>query len=295
MHSLAQALLLAALLAAGADARAAPARPTLLAVDDDGRTLALAAPAQRIVSLAPGATAMLFAAGAGPRVVGASDYSDEPDGARALPRVGDSHGYDLERILALHPDVVVVWSGGMAAAQIDRLERQGLRIYRHRLRRLDDIPASLVRLGILAGTAASAREAAAGYAQRLAALRLRYAAGGRRSLLIEVWDQPLYTVGGAELLSDVIAACGYRNAYADLPDAGPAVSIESVLERNPDVILALGSDTASAAGWAARWQAYPSLAAVRAAQVLPWSDPRLSRLGPSMIDAAEALCRALPR
>lgn len=287
------ALLLATLLAGAALARAA-APAALLAVDDDQRTLALAAPAQRIVSLAPGATAMLFAAGAGGRVVGVSAYSDEPEAARALPRVGDSHRYDLERILALRPDVVVVWSGGMAAAQIEHLERQGLRVYRHRLRRLDDIGPSLVRLGILAGTADAARAAAASAGQRLAALRRRYATGGGHRLLIQVWDQPLYTVGGAELLSDVISTCGETNIYADLPDAGPAVSLESVLERNPEVILTLGSDAASAAAWAARWQAYPSLAAVRAGQVLAWSDPRLSRLGPSMIDAAEALCRALP-
>jgi ABC-type Fe3+-hydroxamate transport system substrate-binding protein len=91
-----------------------------------------------------------------------------------------------------------------------------------------------------------------------------------------------------------VATCGYRNLYADLPDPGPAVAVESVLARNPDVILALAGDPQSAASWARRWQAFAVLAAVRAGHVLPWSDPRLSRLGPSMLDATEALCRALP-
>ena len=109
-----------------------------------------------------------------------------------------------------------------------------------------------------------------------------------------MWDQPLYTVGGGQLLSDVVATCGYRNLYADLPDPGPAVAVESVLARNPDLILALAGDPASAAAWAQRWQAFPVLAAVRAGHVLAWSDPRLSRLGPAMLDATEALCLALP-
>jgi iron complex transport system substrate-binding protein len=273
--------------------------------DDEGHRFELAGPARRIVSLSPGATAMLFAAGAGTQVVGTSEFSDEPAAASGVPRVGDSHGVDVERLLALHPDVVVVWSGGTAPSQIERLTLLGLRVYRHRLARLDEFPASLVRLGTLAGTEAQAQRAAADFAARLTALQARYYRSGRaetaggpgagtRTILLQLWDQPLYTVGGTELLSDVVATCGYRNLYADLPDPGPAVAVESVLARNPDVILALAGDPQSAASWARRWQAFAVLAAVRAGHVLPWSDPRLSRLGPSMLDATEALCRALP-
>jgi iron complex transport system substrate-binding protein len=268
----------------------------LVIEDDEHHRFELAGPARRIVSLAPGATAMLFAAGAGAQVVGTSEYSDEPAAASRLPRIGDSQAVDLERVLALRPDVVVVWSGGTAPALIQRLERQGLRVYRHRLARLDEIAPSLERLGLLAGTQAQAQRAAAAATARLEALRARYRgdATRTRTILLQVWDQPLYTVGGGQLLSDVVATCGYRNLYADLPDPGPAVAVESVLARNPDLILALAGDPASAAAWAQRWQAFPVLAAVRAGHVLAWSDPRLSRLGPAMLDATEALCLALP-
>jgi iron complex transport system substrate-binding protein len=267
--------------------------------DDEHHRLELAGPARRIVSLAPGATAMLFAAGAGALLVGTSAYSDEPLAARRVPRIGDSRGFDLERILALKPDVVVVWSGGTAPAQVERLERAGLTVYRHRVGRLDEFGPSLARFGALAGTEPQAQRAAADFAVRLQALRARYATpagggAGRRTILLQVWDQPLYTVGGAELLSDVAATCGYRNVYVDLPDPGPAVALESVLARNPDVILALAGDPLSAASWARRWQAYPLLTAVHSGHVLAWSDPRLSRLGPAMLDATEALCQALP-
>jgi iron complex transport system substrate-binding protein len=238
---------------------------------------------------------MLFAAGAGAALVGTSAFSDEPAAASRVPRIGDSHGVDLERLLALRPDVVVVWSGGTAPAQIERLEREGLRVYRHHLARLDDIAPSLERFGRLAGTEAQAQRAAADLAARLDALRARYRGAPSRTILLQVWDQPLYTVGGTALLSDVAATCGYRNLYADLTDPGPAVGVESVLARNPDVIVALAGDPQSAASWARRWQAYPLLAATRAGHVLAWSDPSLSRLGPAMLDATEALCRALPR
>jgi iron complex transport system substrate-binding protein len=238
---------------------------------------------------------MLFAAGAGAQILGTSDYSDEPQAAQRIERVGDSQSFDLERILALHPDVVVVWSGGTNAAQIVRLERVGLKVYRHRLDRLSDIPASLRRLGALAGTAGQAQAAAASLELRIATLERRYATAHGGTVLIQVWDHPIYTVGRAQLMSDVLRICGYRNLYQDLPDPGPAVSLESVLQRDPDLILAVASDQKSANDWVQRWGAYPTLKAVRRGRLVPWTDPRLSRLGPSMVDATESLCGALDR
>ncbi len=262
-------------------------------IDDDRRALQLSSRTPRIVSLAPGATAMLFAAGAGAQVVGTSDYSNEPAAATQIERVGDSHSFDLERILAQHPDVVVVWGGGTSAAQVDKLERVGLTVYHHRIERLGDIPDSIRRLGAMAGTQAQARQTAANLGERIAALRQRYADAHGGSVLIQVWEHPIYTVGGSELMSDVVGICGYHNAYADLREAGPAVTLESVLARDPDVILSVGIDQRTADEWSQRWRAFPTLKAVRNGRLLPWTDPRLSRLGPSMVDAAEALCAAL--
>jgi iron complex transport system substrate-binding protein len=282
------ALLMAQLrVAQGADALA------LQVQDDEQRSLELARPAQRIVSLAPGATAMLFAAGAGDRVVGTSQYSSEPAAAAGIPRIGDSQSFDVERVLALHPDVVVVWSGGTSPTQLARLEGVGLRIYRHRLTGLDDIPSSLIRLGRLAGTQPQAQAAAAQFTQRIAALRNRYLQAAPATVLIQVWDRPIYTVGRAEIMTDVIHACGYRNVYEDLADPGPAVTLESVLARDPQIILALPPDQNAGRDWVAAWRAYPSMRAVRSGRVVSWTDQRLSRLGPSIVDAAEDLCQAL--
>jgi iron complex transport system substrate-binding protein len=283
----------ALLLARSQAADVAAGASALQLQDDDQHALQLTGPAQRIVSLAPGATAMLFAAGAGEHVVGTSAYSNEPEAAKRIERVGDAQSFDLERILALHPDVVVVWSGGTSPTQLARMEGVGLRIYRHRLGRLDDIPASLTRFGRLAGSEAAAEAAAAQFTQRIAALRARYLQAAPATVLIQVWDRPIYTVGRTEIMTDVIHACGYRSLYEDLTDPGPAVTLESVLARDPQIILALPPDANSGRDWVAAWNAYPSMRAVRSGSVVSWTDQRLSRLGPSIVDAAEDLCRAL--
>jgi iron complex transport system substrate-binding protein len=292
-------LVLAGLTLLGAASRAAAPL-----VDDDGQAIALKAPAQRIVSLSPGATAMLFAAGASSHLVGTADFSDEPAAARAIPRIGDSQGYDLERILALRPDIVVVWSGGTNASLLERLQRVGLPVYRHRVARLADLPGAVQRLGRLAGTSQIADAAAAELEARILALRAnassaaaRSAGDGKRAtsrtVLIQIWDRPVYTVGGTQLLSDAVEQCGYRNVFDDLRDPGPAVSVEAVLTRDPAVILAVAPDERQAEVWLQQWRNMPALRAVRDKHLLTLSDQRFSRLGPAVIDATEALCARL--
>ena len=262
-------------------------------VDDDGQTIRLAEPARRIVSLSPGATAMLFAVGAGSHVVGTASFSDEPEAARLVPRVGDSAGYDLERIVALRPDLIVAWGTGTNAAALEQLRRSAIPIYSHHVAKLSDIPDAMRRLGQIAGTPVSASIAADTLATRINALRTAPFAGAPRTVLIQVWDRPVYTVGGTQLLSDAVGYCGYRNAYADLKDAAPAVTIESVLARNPAVIIAVAPDAKQANEWLARWRQLSTLRAVRERRLLALTDQRFSRLGPAVVEASEQLCRQL--
>jgi len=290
MRLLALALVLA--LASAAQAAVA-ATPAWQLHDDEGRLLTLAGPPQRIVSLSPGATAMLFAAGGGARVVGTPEFSEEPEAARGITRIGDSHGFDLERILALHPDVVVAWTGAFSAAQLLQFDRAGLPVYRHRVARLDDLPVALRRLGALLDTKAIADPAADALQARIAALRAHYHRATAPSVLLQVWDRPVYTLGGEQLISDAIEACGYRNVYAELRAAAPAVSLESVAARDPAVIVALATDQHSAQDWLQQWRALPTLSAVSHGRLLAFIDARLSRLGPGAVGATEALCAQL--
>jgi iron complex transport system substrate-binding protein len=264
--------------------------------DDLDRPVTVREPPLRIVSLTPGATEMLFAAGAGAELIATVEYSDEPPAARHVPRIGDVAAVDMERLVALRPDVVVAWPAGGNPAQREKIAGLHIPLYQQQLERLADLPASLRRLGALAGTQAAAERAARDVEARLAALTRTYGADGARrpTVLLQVWNRPVYTVGGHHLMSDALELCGARNVFADLAEAGPVVDTEAVIARNPDIILA-AAPPGEGAAWLADWKRFPSLAAVHNGRLVAFEDQALSRLGPSVIDATEGLCRTIAR
>lgn len=285
--------LLAVLLLLFAAGLAPPLRAAGITVtDDEGRTLTLARTPERIISMAPGATEMLFAAGAGRKVIATVEYSDEPPEARQVPRIGDANAIDVERLVALKPDVVVIWARGGNVAQVRKLEQLGIPLYRQQADSFAQMPDSLRRLGRLTGTEAIASEAAARIERRLAQLANRYRGQETVDVLLEVWSRPMYTVGGSHMMTDALRLCGARNVFADLPEAGPAIDIEAVIARDPDLIIAV-APTGEAQRWLAEWKRFGSLRAVRSGRLIPFEDSRLSRLGPSAIAATEALCQAI--
>lgn len=288
-------LLLAALSLVGTSAVAGPAAALRAVTDDDGRVVRLGAPPLRIVSLAPGGAEMLFAAGAGEQLVGTVEYSDVPPAARRVARIGDAIAIDLERLVLLRPDVVVAWPGGGNPAQREKIAQLGIPIYDQQTPHLADLAASVRRLGVLAGTQAVAESAARSIEAQLAALRREYGArpsASQPSVLLEVWDRPIYTVGGRQLMSDALTLCGARNVFADLTEPGPVVSLEAVIDRDPDIIIAAGPPGESA-GWLSDWRRFGTMSAVRHGRLLAFEDQGLSRLGPSVLEATAALCRAL--
>jgi iron complex transport system substrate-binding protein len=270
----------------------APALSLGAAVDDFGRTVTPSHSPPRIVSLAPGATEMLFAAGAGSLVIATSEYSDEPAAARKVPRIGDSNAVDVERLVVLRPDVVVVWPGGNNTAQIGKIESLKIPVYRHRIDSLDSLPASLRRLGALAATQSVADAHAARIEKRLKDLRAKYSSRKPVRVLLQVWNRPIYTVGGTHIMSDVLKLCGAQNVFGELKDLGPAVELEAVIARNPEMIVA-AAPRVSSAEWVADWKKFGTLRAVKANNVIVFEDQRLSRLGPSVVDAGEALCKEI--
>jgi iron complex transport system substrate-binding protein len=258
-------------------------------VDDTGAHLRLAEPARRIVSLAPSSTEMLFAAGAGPQLVATVAYSDQPAAARRVPRIGDSSAIDMERLLQLKPDVVVYWPGGNNAAQIAQIKRLGFVLYGQQVNRLADLGVSLRRLGRLAGTSAAAQQRAGLVDAQLTRLQRQYSKRAPVTAFLETWNQPLYTVGGQQLMSDALVVCGAVNIFGDLPQLSPAVQIEAVLTRNPELIIAAGPP-GQGARWLQAWRTFPSLKAVQSGNLLDFEDQALSRLGPSVLDATAKLC-----
>lgn len=261
-------------------------------IDDTGRKVTLPAVARRIVSIAPGATEMLFAAGAGDRVIATVEFSDEPPAAQKIPRIGDSNAIDMERVVGLRPDVVVVWEGGSNVAQVNRLERLNVPLYRHKVARLADIPDSLRRLGALTGTSVIAEKAATDLQARLQKLATSYGKDAGPTVLLEVWNRPIYTVGGSQMMTDSLRLCGARNVFADLKEQGPSVDTEAVIGRDPEIIVAV-APPGTAAEWLAEWKRFGTMRAVKNGRLIPFEDRRLSLLGPSAVAGTEALCEAL--
>jgi iron complex transport system substrate-binding protein len=280
-------LMLALALTAGLNAHA-----EIVVRDDTGETVRLAAPARRIVSLAPHVTETLYAAGAGARLVGAVDYSDYPEAAKALPRVGGYSRLDLEAIAALKPDLAIGFASGNAPAHIARLKALGIPVYLSQPNRIEDVAHNLEHFGELAGSAATARAAAATFRGRLQALRDRHAGRPQVRTFYQIWKEPLMTVGGEQVISDAIRICGGDNVFGRLKPLAPTVTVEAVLAADPEAIVASGMDE-SRPEWLDDWRRWKHLTAVKRDNLFFVPPDLIQRHTPRLVDGAERLCAHL--
>lgn len=266
------------------------AQAELRITDDLGTTLTLAAPPLRIVSLAPHITELLYAAGAGERIVATVDYSDYPSAAQRLPRIGDATRIDRERLLQFKPDLVMAWASGTPARELDALRRLGVPLYLSEPRRLADIGAQLRDFGRLAGSTLQADAAAQAYALRLAALRARYAHIPPQTVFYQLALQPLLTVNRDHLINDVLMLCGGENPFAALPALTPHVAVEAVLAARPQsVILALypGEEVQDTVGF---WRRYGMSERTRFIAV---PGDHIHRATARILDGVERICGGL--
>jgi iron complex transport system substrate-binding protein len=261
-------------------------------VDDAGRRVTLAGPAQRIISMSPHVTELLFAAGGGARIVGAMNFSDYPEAARKIPLIGDNAQIDIERVVALKPDLLVAWQSGNTARQLEQLAKLGVPIFYSEPKKLEQVADSLLRFGQLLGTEATAQAAAAEFRAKIAALSARY--GGRPPvrLFYQIWDKPLYTLSGQHIVSDAIRVCGGVNIFAGLNVVAPSVSTEAVLEANPEAIFGGEQHDPADAGLNI-WKPYRSLLAVQRGNLFTLGGELLTRAGPRMTLGVADLCEKL--
>lgn len=259
-------------------------------MDDAGRTLRAEPSARRIVALAPHLAELAHAAGAGAALVASVRGSDYPGPVRDLPVVGDASGIDVERVLALRPDLVLAWMSGNRAADIARLEALGLRVFHSEPRTLEDVASTLRRLGRLAGTLSAADAQARRYEAALAAVVPLPAGVNPPRAFVQIWDSPLMTVSGQHLVSHLLARCGGRNAFADLPTLAGSVSLESVLAADPDLIIA-AVEAGRAPGVLDAWRRWPRLTAVAAGRVHAIDPDLVTRATPRIVQGLEQVCR----
>nr|WP_256943221.1 cobalamin-binding protein [Achromobacter xylosoxidans] len=279
---------------AAAQAAPGPAAAAIQVRDDQGRTVPLAAPARRAVTLAPHATELVFAAGAGDRLVATIRGSDYPPAARQLPVIGDGTQPDPERVAAVRPDLLIAWQPGAAAPLARVMDKLGVPVFYSDPQTLAAIPDAVERMGALFGTEAQARPAAQALRARLDALAARHA--GRRPVrvFVQAGLDPIYTLNDSSIVSDALRVCGGVNVFGQAPVVAPQVTLESVLAARPEAVLAGISRPEDAARNLAAWQAL-GLPAARLGHVYGVDADALYRPGPRLIDAAEAICADLDR
>jgi iron complex transport system substrate-binding protein len=254
--------------------------------------LAAAAPPLRLISLAPNLTEIAYAAGAGSMLVGTVEFSDYPAAAKAVPRVGDAWRVDPEQVLALRPDVVLVWPTGTPEATITRLRSLGLNVVDVPTQSLADVPRALRQVGRLAGTLPVAEATARDFEARVARQRARYAELPPLEVFIQIDDEPIYTVNGRHVISEIVVLCGGRNVFADLPQLAPPISTEAVLAADPQVILSTDDTIAEPQQF---WQRWPRLRAVRSGNVYKLPSDLVTRAAPRLAQGVEVTCAALER
>ncbi|MDP6413589.1 MAG: cobalamin-binding protein [Gammaproteobacteria bacterium] len=260
--------------------------------DDMGNTVQLRLPAQRIVSLAPHITEMLYAAGAGDKIVATTQFSDFPLQANAIPIIGSNKDISYESLLSLNPDLVIAWASGNGDEIVSRIKSLGLTVFLDEPREIQDIATSLSRFGQLAGTEDIAMREAQNFMRKLNELRNDYSNDGILSVFYEVWPEPMTTLNGEHLISDIIRLCGGVNIFEELIPLAPVVSMESVLTADPQVIVVGGIDEARP-DWLDGWQDWPGLSAVDNRQLHFIPPDLLQRNSPRVIQGAEQMCDIL--
>lgn len=262
-------------------------------VDDSQRKITLNKPAQRIISLAPHATELLFAAGAGSQIVGVSDYSDYPEQAKKITSVGNIFALDLERVIALKPDLVVVWGTGNAKLLTSKLRENHITVFESEPHDFEAIASSMERLATLTGTTAIGFAAAEKFRTRLASLRQNYKLKDTQkyiSVFYQVWRKPLITLNDQHLVSQAIHLCGGKNIFGDMKEISPTISVESVLSQNPQAIIA---STGEKQDVLADWLQFPGLLAVSKNNLFTVEGDWINRSGPRILDGTEVLCQRL--
>ena len=281
-------LVVCAALACGTGTRATSSGG-IAVTDDAGRAVTLARPARRIVSLLPSFTELLFAIGAGDRLVGRSHWCDYPPAALAVPDVGDAIPPNVEAVAARHPDLVMLYRSAQNMAAATQLERLGTRVVVLDMNQLIDLGRVSRILGRLTGSERSADSLAR--AMDSVAASPQPPAPRPYSLVFIVWDNPPIVIGAGSYLDRLAALAGARNVFHDVGSPSAQVSIEAIAARDPDFVAVL-SDSATPPRYASRpeWRV---VRAVRRRRFLLLPGQLFGRPGPRTGEAIRELRKRL--
>lgn len=247
---------------------------------------------ERIISLAPSLTELVYSVGAGDKLVGVLAHSDYPSQAKQLPQVGDANSLNIERIIELRPDLILVWASGITARDLARLQAFGYNLLIRDTQRLDDIPDLIEEIGLLTQHGPQATAEAKRLRQQLTQLQDQYQHKSPVRVFYQIWQQPLITINGTQFMGQAIQLCGGLNPFADHAALAPHISLEAVLEANPQLIL-LGGGRQHQQAWFTFWQKIPHLSASQNQHIMPLQGTAYQRPTARLIDALPELCQLI--
>lgn len=273
--------------------------PAIEVIDDAGRKIILEQPAQKIISLSPHITELIFSAGAGEKLSGVDDYSNYPKAAKSITRIGDANHLDIETILSLQPDLIVAWGSGQSHNRyIQQLIRLQQTVYISSPENLEAIPRTVENLGKLSGTYDYAKQQSQNFRNELKNIIAEYSERPSVTVFYEIWHQPLFTINGQHVMSQVIEICGGKNIFADLPILSPEVNIEAVISANPDVIIASGVVSGNGnqrPAWLDNWLQWPTIKASRNKHLYHLHPDLIHRQTFRILQGTRILCEQLQR
>ncbi|WP_414079645.1 vitamin B12 ABC transporter substrate-binding protein BtuF [Xenorhabdus bovienii] len=246
----------------------------------------LHAAASRVISLAPSTTELAYAAGLGDRLVAVSAYSDYPEAAKKLEQVADWQGINVERIIALKPDLILAWRGGNPQRPLEQLAALGIPIFYSDVKKVEDVATDLERLAVYSPHPDIAKKSAVDIRQTFSRLKQTHATPNPKPVFLQFGMNPIFTSSDHTIQSEIVSACGGKNIFADSTVPWPQVNREQVLTRKPEVIV-LGGTEDQKQRVADFWQ--PQLNV----KIITLNDDWFSRAGPRIILATEQLCREL--
>jgi vitamin B12 transport system substrate-binding protein len=251
-------------------------------------------PMSRIIALSPHSVEMLFVLGAGDRIIATTKFSNYPAQAKSIPRIGGYNGIQIERVLALKPDLIIAWMDGNKIEDIEKMEKLGLNVYRSKTRSLDNIPHELIKLGKMIGLADSGEKAAKAFNTRLQNIRLENETKPPVSFFYQLWDEPLRAMAAGSWINTVMVACGGENVFNNPALDYPEISIENVLIASPEVFFIPshhGSYTASVD----KWRKWPEIPAIANDQIYFIDGDLLHRFSTRVLDGMEQVCIAFDK
>ena len=273
--------------------------PAIEVIDDAKRSIILDQAAQKIISLSPHITELLFSAGAGGKIVGVDDYSDYPDATKSITRIGDANHLDIEKILSLQPDLIIAWGSGQSHNKfIQQLILLQQTVYISLPEDLEAIPHTVENFGKLSGTYGYAKQQSQNFRNELKNIIADHSERSPVTVFYEIWHQPLFTINGQHFINQVIEICGGKNVFAELPIPSPQVNVESVISADPDVIVASGITSKNGVQrppWLDDWRQWPTIKASKNNHLYHLQPDLIHRPTFRILQGARILCEQLQR